>query len=90
MLLFLLKILGEKEIEGLTDTSIPKRLGPKRTSKIRKLFNLSKNDDVRKYVIRRILPQKNGMNWVLVFLVYKICICKTCDINSWINSQYFR
>jgi small subunit ribosomal protein S6e len=45
----------------LTDTTIPRRLGPKRASKIRKLFNLSKEDDVRKYVIRReITPKKEG------------------------------
>ena len=31
---------GEKEIEGLTDTEIPRRLGPKRANNIRKLFNL--------------------------------------------------
>ncbi|KAI8993515.1 40S ribosomal protein S6-B [Pilobolus umbonatus] len=44
---------GEQEIPGLTDTTVPKRLGPKRASKIRKFFNLTKEDDVRKYVIRR-------------------------------------
>eukprot|EP00160_Parvularia_atlantis_P000382 Unigene1030_Nuclearia_a/m.3286 Unigene1030_Nuclearia_a/g.3286 ORF Unigene1030_Nuclearia_a/g.3286 Unigene1030_Nuclearia_a/m.3286 type:complete len:256 (-) Unigene1030_Nuclearia_a:76-843(-) len=49
---------GEQEIPGLTDTSKPLRLGPKRASKIRKLFNLSKEDDVRKYVIRREVPAK--------------------------------
>eukprot|EP00924_Labyrinthula_sp_SR-Ha-C_P001964 augustus_masked-scaffold_30-processed-gene-3.1-mRNA-1 protein AED:0.03 eAED:0.03 QI:0/-1/0/1/-1/1/1/0/243 len=55
---------GEKEIEGLTDTVVPKRLGPKRASNIRKLFNLSKEDDVRKYVIRREYTKKNGkQNW---------------------------
>merc|ERR1711922_59278 len=37
---------GEQEIPGLTDVTVPKRLGPKRASKIRKLFNLSKEDDV--------------------------------------------
>eukprot|EP00004_Rigifila_ramosa_P024093 TRINITY_DN68_c0_g1_i1.p2 TRINITY_DN68_c0_g1~~TRINITY_DN68_c0_g1_i1.p2 ORF type:complete len:269 (+),score=80.88 TRINITY_DN68_c0_g1_i1:46-807(+) len=47
---------GEKDIPDLTDKSIPRRLGPKRASKIRKFFNLSKADDVRKYVIRRTLP----------------------------------
>ncbi|EME29222.1 40S ribosomal protein S6 [Galdieria sulphuraria] len=52
---------GEEDIPGLTDTTIPRRLGPKRASKIRKLFNLSKEDDVRKYVIRReITPKKEG------------------------------
>jgi small subunit ribosomal protein S6e len=44
---------GEQEIPGLTDTTKPRRLGPKRASKIRKLFNLGKEDDVRKFVIRR-------------------------------------
>ncbi|KAG5458012.1 MAG: ribosomal protein S6e-domain-containing protein [Olpidium bornovanus] len=50
---------GEQDIPGVTDTAIPKRLGPKRASKIRKMFNLSKKDDVRKYVIRREVQPKN-------------------------------
>merc|ERR1712146_586263 len=49
---------GDAEIPGLTDSTIPRRLGPKRASKIRKLFALSKEDDVRKYVIRRELAAK--------------------------------
>jgi small subunit ribosomal protein S6e len=49
---------GDQEIPGLTDRQVPKRLGPKRASKIRKLFNLTKEDDVRKYVIRREVPSK--------------------------------
>ncbi|KAH7929952.1 ribosomal protein S6e [Leucogyrophana mollusca] len=44
---------GESDIPGLTDNVLPKRLGPKRATKIRKFFNLSKEDDVRKYVVRR-------------------------------------
>lgn len=51
---------GEQEIPGLTDRVVPRRLGPKRANKIRKLFNLSKEDDVRQYVIRRQLPVKEG------------------------------
>ncbi|KAK7491713.1 hypothetical protein BaRGS_00016969 [Batillaria attramentaria] len=51
---------GENEIAGLTDTTVPRRLGPKRASKIRRLFNLSKEDDVRQYVVRRPLPEKEG------------------------------
>merc|ERR1711912_204697 len=51
---------GEKEIPGLTDNTIPRRLGPKRASKIRKLFNLQKDDDVCQYVIKRPLPLKEG------------------------------
>ena len=51
---------GDNEIPGLTDTVLPKRLGPKRATKIRRFFNLSKDDDVRKYVIRReVKSQKN-------------------------------
>ncbi|KAL4227360.1 40S ribosomal protein S6 [Mactra antiquata] len=46
---------GEQEIPGLTDKTVPRRLGPKRASKIRRLFNLSKEDDVRQYVVRRPL-----------------------------------
>ena len=49
---------GEKDIAGLTDVQVPKRLGPKRANKIRKMFNLDKEDDIRKYVIRRELPSK--------------------------------
>ena len=51
---------GVNDIPGLTDTTIPRRLGPKRASKIRKLFNLSKEDDVRQYVVRRPLPEREG------------------------------
>lgn len=51
---------GEKEIAGLTDVQVPRRLGPKRASKIRKLYNLEKKDDVRRYVVRRPLPLKEG------------------------------
>ena len=46
---------GDADIDGLTtaDAAKPRRLGPKRASKIRKLFNLSKDDDVRQFVVRR-------------------------------------
>lgn len=49
---------GDNEIEGFTDVSTPKRLGPKRANKIRNLFNLTKADDVRKYVIARTIEKK--------------------------------
>merc|ERR1712141_282724 len=51
---------GEADIPGLTDTTVPRRLGPKRASKIRRLFNLNKDDDVRQYVVRRPLAAKEG------------------------------
>lgn len=49
---------GAQEIPGLTDASVPRRLGPKRASRIRKLFNLSKADHVGAYVVRRALAVK--------------------------------
>ena len=51
---------GDADIAGLTDVTVPKRLGPKRANKIRKLFNLTKEDDVRKYVIGRKFTNKAG------------------------------
>merc|ERR1712137_541030 len=36
---------GPAEIPGLTDESKPVRLGPKRATKIRKLFNLGEDED---------------------------------------------
>ena len=57
---------GEKEIPGLTDETKPRRLGPKRAAKIRKLYGISKGEGVnttaliKKNVIRRTFKsQKN-------------------------------
>ncbi|KAH7097724.1 ribosomal protein S6e-domain-containing protein [Auriculariales sp. MPI-PUGE-AT-0066] len=44
---------GDNPIPGLTENILPKRLGPKRATKIRRFFNLTKKDDVRKFVVRR-------------------------------------
>eukprot|EP00850_Spirogloea_muscicola_P003232 SM000013S26401 [mRNA] locus=s13:103871:105719:- [translate_table: standard] len=53
---------GDNDLPGLTDTEKPRMRGPKRATKIRKLFNLSKDDDVRKYVntYRRTFESKTG------------------------------
>jgi small subunit ribosomal protein S6e len=54
---------GEKDIVGLTDSDQPRRLGPKRANKIRKLFALKKTDDValvKKSVVRRKWTAPNG------------------------------
>jgi len=53
---------GENDLPGLTDTEKTRMSGPKRASKIRKLFNLAKDDDVRKYVntYRRTFTNKKG------------------------------
>ncbi|KAJ3426605.1 40S ribosomal protein S6 [Anaeramoeba flamelloides] len=50
---------GENDIAGLTDSIVPRRLGPKRANNIRKLFALKKDEDVRKYAIRREVQPKN-------------------------------
>jgi small subunit ribosomal protein S6e len=59
---------GAQEIPGLTDQPRARRLGPKRASKIRKLFALDKEtkkgatieerDDVRRYVVRRKIERE--------------------------------
>merc|ERR1711906_96616 len=41
---------GDGPLPGLTDEEKPRMRGPKRASKVRKLFNLTKEDDVRQYV----------------------------------------
>jgi len=52
-------VKGPKDIVGLTDKIIPKTRGPKRASKIRKLFNLDKEkDDVRNYVTMLVKKKK--------------------------------
>jgi len=51
---------GEQDLPGLTDVEIAKRLGPKRVDKIKKMFNLTKDDDPRDYVVRRHVKTKNG------------------------------
>merc|ERR1712127_273519 len=55
--------VGANTVEGLTNDSVPRRLGPKRASNIRKLFNLTKDDDVRQYVIRREVKTKAGKTY---------------------------
>ena len=45
-------------IVGITDVKRPRKLGPKRASNIRALYQLEKKDDVRKYVVKK--TRKNG------------------------------
>lgn len=53
---------GDADIPGLTDkeSAKPRRLGPKRANNIRKLFNLGKDEDVKKFVITRKFTNKKG------------------------------
>jgi small subunit ribosomal protein S6e len=43
---------GDEDLPGLTDKVLPKRLGPKRATKIRKFFGLTKDDDVSDYLVQ--------------------------------------
>ncbi|VFV20606.1 40s ribosomal protein s6-like [Lynx pardinus] len=52
------KKAGEKDILGLTSTTVPRRLGPQRASGIRKLFSLSKEDGVCRYVVKKPLNKE--------------------------------
>jgi len=55
---------GDGELPGITDKYVPRRLGPRRATKIRKLFNLSKEDDPQQYVIKReIVKEKDGKTY---------------------------
>merc|ERR1711918_169802 len=54
---------GDAEVPGLTDANKDLRLGPKRANKIRKLWGISKDDDVRKGVVRRQITTKGGKEY---------------------------
>merc|ERR1711998_664145 len=54
---------GSSPLPGITDVERPIRLGPKRATKIRKLFNLGDTEDVRKYVVRRQITTKAGKEY---------------------------
>ena len=43
----------KKDIPELTNIAVPHCLGPKKASRIHKLFSLSKEDDVCQYVVRK-------------------------------------
>ena len=51
---------GDKPIVGITDVKKPRKLGPKRASKIKKLYKLDNKDDPKKFVVRR--KTKNEKN----------------------------
>jgi len=53
MLALVITKKGDADIPGLTDGAAVKRLGPKRASKIRAMWGLGKEDNVKDYVIHR-------------------------------------
>lgn len=57
---------GEGELPGLTDTVHPKRLGPKRATKIRRFFGLSKEDDVSFFYIRYLRQYHHYRSFLLL------------------------
>lgn len=62
---------GDADIPGLTDTVHPKRLGPKRATKIRRFFGLSKEDDVSTSV-REIYPLRRPC----------LCACAESELSA--------
>jgi small subunit ribosomal protein S6e len=53
---------GPADLAGLTDADSdkPSTRGPKRASNIRKVYALSKEDDVRQFVVRKVIKGKDG------------------------------
>jgi len=51
---------GPQPIPGLTDKDLPRRLGPKRASKLRKLFSCGAKDDLRAVVMRKKIPAREA------------------------------
>merc|ERR1719247_3084993 len=54
---------GAGDVPGLTDVNKDLRLGPKRANKIRTLWGMDKDDDVRKGVVRRKITTKGGKTY---------------------------
>ena len=70
---------GEGEVAGLTDKNVPRKLGPKRANKIRKLFNLPRHSlnigkkdakpvkvnhsDVTALVVKRVTKEVEGKKY---------------------------
>jgi small subunit ribosomal protein S6e len=88
---------GEAQIEGLNNEKRPRRRGPKRATRIRKLFNLDKKkDDVRRFVVlyKRTI-EKNGKKRVKCPKIQRLVtperlrrkrIFKTERVEAWKNT----
>ena len=76
---------GESEISGLTDEEKPRMRGPKRASKIRKLFNLGKDDDVRKCVTTptQSLHELRALLGLYVKLETVVSVLVVCECLQW-------
>lgn len=66
---------GDSDIPGVTDVVHPKRLGPKRATKIRKFFSLTKDDDVRFQPLHYASPILRIQQNIYIFCVMdRVCV----------------
>jgi hypothetical protein len=64
---------GEADIPGLTDEHTPRSRGPKRANKIRKLYNLGKDDDVRQAAkLHGKTVEKNGKTFTKTVKIQRL------------------
>jgi hypothetical protein len=77
-------VSGDNDLPGLTDTEKPRMRGPKRATKIRKLFNLTKEDDVRKYVntYRRTFVSATGEIYISDGVLQNTYLCISIYLSS--------
>lgn len=89
---------GEEDVVGLTDSAVPRRLGPKRANNIRKLFNLSKDADVTTYPVERKFENKKGKTIVKKPKIQRLITplrlqvrrrrVKLCERECWADVNY--
>jgi hypothetical protein len=64
---------GENDIPGLTDEMKPRSRGPKRASRIRQLYNLTKEDDVRTAAkMHGITKEKDGKKYTSTVKIQRL------------------
>lgn len=92
---------GDQDIPGLTDAPVPRRLGPKRANKVRKLFNLGKVGRVGKgyatfFIIYpsvlRDLPLFSPFHlrftWLVIYVLFCLEILFKVAPNSYLLSPF--
>jgi hypothetical protein len=76
---------GDQDVEKLTDNEIPMRLGPKRASKIRKLFALDKADDLTKFQVKRTYETKKGKSKTKKAKIQRLVTPITLQVHGYDN-----
>lgn len=69
--------IGANTLEGVTDVSHPRALGPKRVSAIRKLWNLPRTADVKKFVVKRKVSKAGKKDRYKAPVVQRLITSKT-------------